>query len=120
FSPLLRELRSDDGNRQLMALTELSEQLSFSSEEALISFPMETFIPVLIGLLNNPGTGDEISGQVMLLSCRCLYNVVDILPPTARIIVAAGGLPVLCANLLNVEYIDVAELTVSIIEQIAE
>eukprot|EP00931_Biecheleriopsis_adriatica_P019742 TRINITY_DN13378_c0_g3_i1.p1 TRINITY_DN13378_c0_g3~~TRINITY_DN13378_c0_g3_i1.p1 ORF type:complete len:1878 (+),score=391.01 TRINITY_DN13378_c0_g3_i1:126-5759(+) len=120
FSPLLRDLRSEDGQRQLMALTELAEQLSFSSEEALISFPMETFIPLLVNLLGNPGIGDETTAQVMLLSCRCLYNVVDILPPTARIIVGAGGLPVLCANLLNIEYIDVAELTVSIIEQISE
>ena len=56
----------------------------------------------------------------MLLACRCLYNVVDILPPTARIIVGHGGLSVLCANLLNIEYIDVAELTVSTIELISE
>ena len=31
-----------------------------------------------------------------------------------------GGLSVLCANLLNIEYIDVAELTVSTIELISE
>lgn len=120
FSSLMRDLKSDDGTRQLVALTELAEQLSFSSEESLISFPMETFIPLIINILGNPGNGDETTGQVMLLSCRCLFNVVDILPPTARIIVGAGGLPVLCANLLNIEYIDVAELTVSIIELISE
>ncbi|CAJ1415893.1 unnamed protein product [Effrenium voratum] len=119
FSPLLRDLKSEDGQKQLLALTELAEQLSFSSEEALISFPMETFIPLLVNLLGNPGS-DETTGQVMLLACRCLYNVVDILPPTARIIVAHGGLSVLCANLLNIEYIDVAELTVSTIELISE
>lgn len=120
FSPLLRDLKSEDGQKQLVALTELAEQLSFSSEEALISFPMETFIPLLVNLLGNPGCGDETTGQVMLLACRCLYNVVDILPPTARIIVGHGGLWVLCANLLNIEYIDVAELTVSTIELISE
>mmetsp|Transcript_99855 Transcript_99855/g.177724 ORF Transcript_99855/g.177724 Transcript_99855/m.177724 type:complete len:1782 (+) Transcript_99855:114-5459(+) len=120
FAPILRDLRSEDGQRQLTALTDLAHQLSFSSEEALISFPMETFIPLLVNLLGNPGNGDETTAQVMLLSCRCLFNVVDILPPTARLIVGAGGLPVLCANLLNIEYIDVAELTVSIIEQISE
>lgn len=120
FSAMFRDLKSDDSTRQIMALTELSEYLSFSSEEALISFPTETFIPVLISLLENPGHSDESAAQVMLLCCRCLFNVVDILPPTARIITAAGGLPVLCANLLNVEYIDVAELTVAIVEWIAE
>ena len=41
-------------------------------------------------------------------------------PPTARIIVGHGGLSVLCANLLNIEYIDVAELTVSTIELVSE
>ena len=49
--------------------------------------------------------------HVILLSPR---------PPTARIIVGHGGLSVLCANLLNIEYIDVAELTVSTIELISE
>jgi len=120
FSPLLKDLKSEDGQKQLVALTELAEQLSFSSEEALISFPMETFIPLLVNLLGNPGCGDETTGQVMLLACRCLYNVVDILPPTARIIVSHGGLSVLCAKLLNIEYIDVAELTVSVIKLVAE
>lgn len=120
FSSMFRDLKSDDVGRQITALTELSEYLSFSSEEALISFPMETFIPILIRLLESPGHADEMAAQVMLLCCRCLHNVVDILPPTARIITAAGGLPVLCTNLLNVEYIDVAELTVSIVEWISE
>jgi E3 ubiquitin-protein ligase TRIP12 len=117
---MFRDLKSDDPTRQIMALTELSEYLSFSSEEALISFPMETFIPVLISLLEDPGHGDETAAQAMLLCCRCLFNVVDILPPTTRIITAAGGLPVLCANLLNVAYIDVAELAVAIIERISQ
>jgi len=125
FSSMFRDLKSDDPNRQMMALTELSEYLSFSSEEALISFPMETFIPVLISLLDDAEgfmakAGDETAAQAMLLCCRCLFNVVDILPPTTRIITAAGGLPVLCANLLNVAYIDVAELAVTIIERISE
>lgn len=120
FSAMLRELRSGEGGRQVAALAELSEHLSFSSEESLISFPMETFIPVLVGLLENPGTGDEMTAQVMLLACRCLFNIVDILPPTSRIIAASGGLPALCANLLNIEYIDVAELTVAIIEAISD
>jgi hypothetical protein len=34
--------------------------------------------------------------------------------------VGHGGLSVLCANLLNIEYIDVAELTGSTIELISE
>eukprot|EP00913_Durusdinium_trenchii_P003930 g3639.t1 len=79
---------------------------------------METFIPLLVNLLGNPGHGDETTGQVMLLACRCLYNVVDILPPTARIIVGHGGLSVLCANLLNIEYIDVAELTALMLQAV--
>merc|ERR1719217_1588556 len=56
----------------------------------------------------------------MLLSCRCLFNLVDIMPAAARVVVAAGGLPVLNSKLLNIAYIDVAELAVAIIEKIAE
>lgn len=120
FSSLLRDLKSDDSLRQITALTELSENLSYSSEETLISFPMETFIPALISLLESTVRSDEAAAQVMLLCCRCLFTVVDILPPTTRIITAAGGLPVLCASLRNVEYIDVAEIAVSIVQCIAE
>jgi len=121
FSSMLRELKSNDGMRQIAALTELSEYLSFSSEEALIALPMETLIPLLMQILEDPhGSGDETAAQAMLLSCRCLFNVVDILPPTTRIVTAAGGLPLLCQSLLNVEYIDVAELAIAIMERISE
>merc|ERR1719343_1155787 len=81
---------------------------------------MEMFIPVLVSLLESPGQSEESAGQIMLLCCRCLHNLVDILPPTARIIIAAGGLPVLCSKLLNVEFIDVAEVAVAIIEWMSE
>lgn len=115
FSAMLRDVKSG----QITALTELSEYLSFSSEEALISFPTENFIQVLIGLLEDPGH-DETAAQAIMLCCRCLFHIVDILPPATRIIAAAGGLPALCENLLNVAYIDVAELAVAIVERISE
>ena len=115
FSAMLRDVKSG----QITALTELSEYLSFSSEEALISFPTENFIQVLVGLLEDPGH-DETAAQAIMLCCRCLFHIVDILPPATRIIAAAGGLPALCENLLNVAYIDVAELAVAIVERISE
>jgi cold shock CspA family protein len=74
FSAMFRDLKSDDSTRQLMALTELSEYLSFSSEEALISFPMETFIPVLTSLLEDNGQGDETAAQASTLPSHLCKN----------------------------------------------
>jgi E3 ubiquitin-protein ligase TRIP12 len=117
---MYEDLRSNDEMRQIMALTELSEYLSLSSEDALVSFPIESFTTTLIQILEDPGHGDDSAATAMLLACRCLFSLVDILPTFGRIIVAAGGLPVLCAKLLNIEFIDVAELAVQVVGKIAE
>ena len=39
---MLEDLKSADESRQIVALTDLSEYLSFSTEELLLCFPVES------------------------------------------------------------------------------
>eukprot|EP00397_Hematodinium_sp_SG-2012_P000972 GEMP01000973.1.p1 GENE.GEMP01000973.1~~GEMP01000973.1.p1 ORF type:complete len:1607 (+),score=348.82 GEMP01000973.1:74-4822(+) len=119
FQGLLSELRSPDRTAQVVALTELSECLCISSEELLMSFPIDSFIPVLIRILDDPGE-DDAAATRMVLCCRCIHSVIDILPQISGVVIAAGALPVLCSKLLNIEFIDVAELCVQILDLITE
>ena len=45
---MLAMLRDDDESQQLVGLSELCEYLSISTEEALITFPTETAVPLLV------------------------------------------------------------------------
>ena len=51
---------------------------------------------------------------MMLLACRCLANLLEALPNSVNAIVYAGAVPVLCAKLLEIQYIDLAEQTLSV------
>ncbi len=51
----------------------------------------------------------EHSPDMMLLAARALTFMADVLPPSSGAIVRAGAVPALCARLLAVEYIDLAE-----------
>ena len=45
----LVQLRDDDENVQLEALSQLNELLSISNEESLSVFPVEQLVPLLVG-----------------------------------------------------------------------
>ena len=59
---------------------------------------------------------DSENADILLMSARALTFLADVMPACCGIIVRHQAVPVLCARLLNIEYIDVAEqsLTVSI------
>lgn len=102
---LLSSLDGDtDSNAQLVALTELCEMLSFGSEESLVNLVAGSFIRPLVRL-----AGLESNPDIMLLAIRALTYLCDVLPMSAAAIVNHGALPVLCAQLTSIEYLDVAE-----------
>jgi E3 ubiquitin-protein ligase TRIP12 len=55
----------------------------------------------LLSVENNP--------DVMLMAARALTFMADILPQSCHSIVRHGAVPVFCARLLTIEYIDLAE-----------
>ena len=55
----------DEEGGQMEALTELCEVLSMGQEEILIGFSVDSFLPILVEILNM-----EHRPEMMLLSCR--------------------------------------------------
>ena len=93
-----------EDERQLEALSQLCELLSIGTEESLSSFSVDSFVPVLVGLLNY-----EYSPDIMLLAARALTHLCDVLPSSCAAVVHYGAVPCFCARLLTIEYIDLAE-----------
>lgn len=63
---------------------------------------------------------EENDVQMMLLACRCLANLMEALPGSAHSVVYAGAVPVLCTKLQDIQYIELAEQTLSTLEKISE
>lgn len=161
---LLEALRKQDGDGQakLLALQDLAELLSISTEDTLGGyFQLSAFVKELVAILRGDSNGMSVSGggggggngdsgmtveealafgldpaevvgaggggdteendvQMMLLACRCLANLMEALPGSAHSVVAAGAVPILCAKLKDIQYIDLAEQTLSTLEKISE
>ncbi|KAK9771537.1 hypothetical protein SCAR479_11741 [Seiridium cardinale] len=125
LSSRLREIMSnlrmkDDPSMQMIALQELSEILLVSNEDNLAGhFSPDSFVKELVILMQpNEITGEE-NPDMMLLACRCLANLMEALPASAANVVYGGAVPVLCAKLLEIQYIDLAEQSLSTLEKIS-
>lgn len=154
---LLASLRAKDGDStaKLLALQELAELLSISTEDTLAGyFQIDAFAKELVAIVRGDSNGMGAAGgggdaggmtmeealafgldpaeagvgvdieendvQMMLLACRCLANLMEALPGSAHSIVYAGAVPVLCDKLKDIQYIDLAEQTLSTLEKISE
>ncbi|KAF8410415.1 hypothetical protein HHK36_002944 [Tetracentron sinense] len=102
---ILSGLRADgEEGRQVEALTQLCELLSIGTEESLSSFSVDSFVPILVGLLNH-----ESNADIMLLAARALTHLCDVLPSSCAAVVHYGAVSYFCARLLTIEYMDLAE-----------
>ena len=105
---ILFGLRADgEEGRQVEALTQLCEMLSIGTEESLSTFSVDSFVPVLVGLLNH-----ESNPDIMLLAARALTHLCDVLPSSCAAVVHYGAVSIFCARLLTIEYMDLAEQVV--------
>lgn len=109
---LITMMKSDDINDQMTGISELCEFVSASTEESMIMFPTDQIVPVLLELLDS-------SPEIMLLSCRALTLLLDVLPSSARQISSQGGIETLCGKLVCIEYIDVAEQSIQALDKIS-
>merc|ERR1719487_169950 len=85
--------------------------------EEAIAFGLD---PAEVGAGGGGGGSDDNDEQMMLLACRCLANLMEALPGSAHSVVYAGAVPVLCDKLKDIQYIDLAEQTMSTLEKISE
>ena len=103
-----------DDTAIVIALNELCEIVVTSSEELLAtSLSPEPFAQALLNCCNL-----EHNPELMLLAVRAMTSMADILPNTRGAFVRAGALPTLCQKLFAIEYIDVAEQSLSALEKL--
>ncbi|WOL09703.1 E3 ubiquitin-protein ligase [Canna indica] len=113
---ILSGLRADgEEGRQVEALTQLCEMLSIGTEDSLGSFSVDSFVPVLVGLLNHDSNPD-----IMLLAARALTHLCDVLPSSCSAVVHYGAVPCFCARLLTIEYMDLAEQSLQALKKISQ
>ncbi|KAI8393376.1 uncharacterized protein BYT42DRAFT_524387 [Radiomyces spectabilis] len=130
----------EDSTMQLIALQELAEILSVSSEDNLAGFfTSDSFAKELVRIMkgqdgmfaeaemdNDMMLALAMSGglgggnpEIMLLACRCISNLLDAMPSAITSIVYHGAVRVLCQKLKSIEYIDLAEQALCALEKIA-
>ncbi|XP_058090942.1 E3 ubiquitin-protein ligase UPL3-like isoform X2 [Magnolia sinica] len=113
---ILSGLRSDgEEGRQVEALTQLCELLSIGTEDSLSTFSVDSFVPVLVGLLNH-----ESNADIMLLAARALTHLCDVLPSSCAAVVHYGAVSCFCARLLTIEYMDLAEQSLQALKKISQ
>ncbi|CAA2997565.1 E3 ubiquitin- ligase UPL3 [Olea europaea subsp. europaea] len=113
---MLSSLRAEgEEGRQVEALTQLCEMLSIGTEESLSTFSVDSFAPVLVGLLNH-----ESNPDIMLLAARALTHLVDVLPSSCAAVVHYGAVSCFVARLLTIEYMDLAEQSLQALKKISQ
>ncbi|PMD27705.1 hypothetical protein NA56DRAFT_653552 [Hyaloscypha hepaticicola] len=111
--------QKDDPSLQFIALQELSEILLVSTEDNLSGhFSPDAFVKELVVLMQPSEFGEE-NPDMMLLACRCLANLMEALPASTANVVYGGAVPILCAKLLEIHFIDLAEQALSTLEKIS-
>ncbi|KAF9361495.1 Ubiquitin fusion degradation protein 4 [Mortierella sp. AD094] len=117
---ILTNLRAyQDPSLQLIALQDLAVLLSVSTEETLQGyFSNDAFVKELVLLMRGTGDGDD-NPEIMLLACRCLSNLMEAIPSSLGSVVHGGAVPVLCSKLIEIQYIDLAEQSLTTLEKIS-
>lgn len=116
FKKILSGLRADAGEgKQVEALTQLCEILSFGTEESLSTFSVDSFVPVLVGFLNY-----EDNPDIMLLAARAITHLCEVLPSSCAAVVHYGAVKCFAARLLTIEYMDLAEQSLQALKKISQ
>ncbi|EPS69274.1 hypothetical protein M569_05489 [Genlisea aurea] len=113
---ILSGLRADgEEGKQVEALLQLCDILSIGTEESLSTFSVDSFVPVLVGLLNH-----ESNPDIMLFAARALTHLVDVLPSSCAAVVHYGAVTCFVARLLTIEYMDLAEQSLQALKKISQ
>ncbi|KNC84223.1 hypothetical protein SARC_03555 [Sphaeroforma arctica JP610] len=110
----LTSMKDPSPSKQLSSLSELCEMLSMGADDTVSNTLAREMVPVLVELLNT-GANDEI----MITACRALVYLMEIMPSSSDVVVSEGAVPVLCAKLMVIEIIDLAEEALLAIEKLS-
>lgn len=109
---MLEKLKqTDDPSVQLIMLQDLAQTLLMAQEDSLQGqIPCDSFVKELVNLMQNNTFGVEIP----MMACRCIANLMEVLPPSIANVVYGNTVPVLCQKLLEPEFLDVVEQALSV------
>ncbi|KAI8915880.1 hypothetical protein EDD86DRAFT_197106 [Gorgonomyces haynaldii] len=132
YAQYLRNLDNfEDPTVQLITLQELSQVLSLATEDMFVRhrqgyFNTNQFCQSLVKIIKGPENTDfnpaammGIVPDLILLSCRCLFNLIESNPSCIATIVHHNGPQALISKLLEIEYIDLAEQLLNVLERIS-
>lgn len=119
YTLLIESILSSQAHESLFALQELSEVLSIATEDMFMrsSFGLSPNLIVknLIFILNsNLG---ELGAEQKLMALRCLFNLIEAYPLCMNILVQSKGVESLVDKLMEIEFIDLAEIVMKILER---
>lgn len=106
-------LSSDDEMDVLTIVSQLSTTLSMAPEESFGSLSIENLITSLVACLSRPFP------DISLYALMAINNVFDSVANSVNTFAAAGGISPLCAKIINLEYIDLAEQGIKTLERLA-
>ncbi|XXG81111.1 hypothetical protein AAC387_Pa09g1820 [Persea americana] len=106
---------SPPGQGAAPSLEKLCNVLSMSTEDTLTGFSFESFVPRLVALANEGGNPDA-----MLLAIRAIVYLCDRSRRAVVYLVRHEAVPMLCARLMAMEYVDVAELCLIALKKISK
>ena len=113
YRQLLADLKADEDEfRQEAALRKVTEMLLMGNEETLGGFRPDQFVPALHTLLDA-----AYRPQVALQACDALCNMLEAIPNSSAMVATCAES--LCAKLLSIEYIDLAERALTTISKLA-
>ncbi|WOG84167.1 hypothetical protein DCAR_0103348 [Daucus carota subsp. sativus] len=113
---ILVGLRADgEEGKQVEALTQLCDMLSIGTEDSLSTFPVDSFVPVLVGLL-----GYESNPDIMLLAARAITHLCDVLPSSCSAVVHYGAVSCFVNRLVAIQYMDLAEQSLQALKKISQ
>jgi hypothetical protein len=120
---LIETLTSPLVHESLFALQELSEILSIATEDQFLrqstGLNPTLITKNLLQILQTKTHSDLLPDQ-MLMSCRCLYNLIEAFPSCINKLVELKGVDCLVDKLLEIEYIDLAEQVMKILEGVSQ
>ncbi|KAG7809671.1 hypothetical protein KL924_002633 [Ogataea haglerorum] len=119
ISELANALKEDeDPYTVLETLNELSERLlMINGILAERNLPTYRLAQAIVSVIENPLYQEDL--EVQLVSCRCLYNLLEVNVDAVHDAVAAGAIEALQSKLLEISYIDLAEQALQTLEMIS-
>ena len=103
--------KTEDPSIQLITLQDMAQTLLMAQEDSLQGqMSSDAMVKELVSLMQNSAFGVEIP----MMACRCIANLMEVLPSSVANVVYGNAVPVLCQKLLEPEFLDVAEQALSV------